>query len=66
MLFVGFMVLIKQKKLRPKSINRHKVVLVKTLCPVYGLKVFYKNIATGHYVHLWTKGLAFGHKASVK
>ena len=27
---------------------------------------FYKNIATGSYVHLWTWGLAFGHKAFVK
>ena len=48
------------------SINGHKVVLIKTLCPRYGLKVFYKNIAIGPYVHLWTYGLAFGHKAFVK
>ena len=47
--FVGFMVLIKKKKK-----NGHKVVLIKTLCPRYEPKVFYKNIATGPYVHLWT------------
>ena len=37
-----------------KSMNGHKVVLIKTLCPRYGLKVFYKNTATGPYIHLWT------------
>ena len=36
------------------SKDGHKVVLIKILCPRYGLKVFYKNIAKGPYVHLWT------------
>ena len=38
--------------------NEHKVALIKTLCPRYGLEVFYKNTATGP--------LSFGHKAFVK
>ena len=41
-------------KAKKKKKNRHKVVLIKTLCPRYEPKVFYKNIATGPYVHLWT------------
>ena len=43
-----------KKKLDLKSINGHTVVLIRTLCPRYGLKVFYKNIATGPYAFLWT------------
>ena len=44
-----------KKKIKTfKSMNGHKVVLIKTLCPRYRLKVFYKNTATGPYIHLWT------------